>query len=144
MALKNLCGLQKNNQMLTPTFQKKKEDFVCEHCHAEVPGDGYTNHCPKCLWSKHVDINPGDRASDCLSLMEPVEVELKDGEYVLTHSCLKCSYKKRNKVSRFDDFDVAVSIAVKKADAVNKTPTNSVVRAPLGAGQQMIGSFALG
>lgn len=24
---------------------------MCEHCSAEVLGTGYTNHCPKCLWS---------------------------------------------------------------------------------------------
>ncbi|MFA6992594.1 MAG: RNHCP domain-containing protein, partial [Candidatus Gracilibacteria bacterium] len=38
-------------------FSRTIEDFVCEKCGAKVKGDGYTNHCPKCLWSKHVDIN---------------------------------------------------------------------------------------
>ena len=50
-------------------FIKVKEDFVCEHCGAEVKGDGYTNHCPKCLWSKHVDVHPGDRAAECGGMM---------------------------------------------------------------------------
>jgi len=49
-------------------FQKKKEDFKCEKCGREVIGTGYTNHCPDCLWSKHVDVNPGDRQSKCLGL----------------------------------------------------------------------------
>ena len=39
-------------------FKRKKENFVCENCGAEVKGDGFTNHCPKCLYSKHVDIFP--------------------------------------------------------------------------------------
>ncbi|MGH3301842.1 MAG: RNHCP domain-containing protein [Streptosporangiaceae bacterium] len=30
----------------------------------------YRNHCPACLWSQHVDVRPGDRASPCCGLME--------------------------------------------------------------------------
>ncbi|MBR6751902.1 MAG: RNHCP domain-containing protein, partial [Alphaproteobacteria bacterium] len=44
-------------------FVKRVENFTCAHCGAEVFGNGYTNHCPKCLWSRHVDNNPGDRMS---------------------------------------------------------------------------------
>ena len=44
------------------SFTRKVEDFTCEHCGREVHGNGYTNHCPHCLHSKHVDVNPGDRA----------------------------------------------------------------------------------
>jgi hypothetical protein len=40
-------------------FQKTVEDFVCEHCGHPVAGNGYTNHCSQCLWSKHVDDNSG-------------------------------------------------------------------------------------
>ena len=50
---------------MSATFIRKTEDFICEHCGREVRGNGYTNHCPYCLWSKHVDINPGDRAAGC-------------------------------------------------------------------------------
>ena len=38
--------------------------FNCEHCGKEVLplSDGsYRNHCPYCLYSKHVDIVLGDR-----------------------------------------------------------------------------------
>lgn len=91
-------------------FIKNKEDFVCEHCAAEVVGNGFTNHCPKCLYSKHVDINPGDRASLCGALMEPVEFVKEKDEYVLTHKCVKCGYTKRNRMSPVDDFDIAVNI----------------------------------
>ncbi|MFN2146641.1 MAG: RNHCP domain-containing protein, partial [Anaerolineales bacterium] len=37
-----------------PKFQRRIEYFICEHCGAEVSGVGFTNHCPVCLWSKHV------------------------------------------------------------------------------------------
>ena len=50
-------------------FTRVVEDFTCGQCGAAVTGDGYTNHCPLCLWSRHVDINPGDRAAECGGLM---------------------------------------------------------------------------
>ena len=65
-------------------FQKKVEDFVCERCGTFVKGTGYTDHCPKCLWSKHVDVNPGDRKSECLGTMEPIGVEVKSKEYIIS------------------------------------------------------------
>ena len=60
--------------IIMPKFIKNIEDFTCEHCGAPVKGTGYTNHCPKCLWSKHEDVNPGDRASDCHGLMKPIDI----------------------------------------------------------------------
>lgn len=94
-------------------FIKNKEDFVCEHCKAEVVGNGFTNHCPKCLWSKHVDVNPGDRAALCGGQMEPVEFLKEKENYVLVHKCVKCGYTKRNKMATNDDFDIAVKIVKK-------------------------------
>lgn len=91
-------------------FQRKIEDFVCENCGFKVTGNGYTNHCPKCLWSKHVDINPGDRLSDCGGLMEPISIETKAGEYTILHKCIKCGYEKRNKKVDEDDFDEILKI----------------------------------
>jgi Zn finger protein HypA/HybF involved in hydrogenase expression len=46
-------------------FKRTIEDFTCEHCGEQVTGNGFTNHCPQCLWSKHVDIDPGDRLALC-------------------------------------------------------------------------------
>lgn len=96
---------------MSRTFQKKVEDFICEHCGYKVEGNGFTNHCPRCLWSKHVDINPGDRAATCGGMMEPIMVEVEKQEYILTHQCQKCGYTKRNKVSPDDDFDVVTTVA---------------------------------
>ncbi len=91
-------------------FQRKIEDFVCENCGKKVEGDGFTNHCPFCLYSKHVDINPGDRASECGGLMKPVWLEKKKDEYVITHQCLDCEYIKKNKTSLNDDFEKMLRI----------------------------------
>ena len=55
-----------------------------------VTGNGYTNHCPRCLWSRDVDNNPGDRASACGGMMRPVGIELRGGKYFIIHKCEKC------------------------------------------------------
>lgn len=92
-------------------FQRKIEDFVCEHCGKEVKGTGYTNHCPACLWSKHVDINPGDRANTCGGMMEPIGVRQKDGEYDILHRCTVCKTEKYNRVTKADDFDIILKLS---------------------------------
>jgi len=96
-------------------FQKQKEDFVCEKCGTEVSGSGYTNHCPECLWGKHVDINPGDRASECGGMMNPIEVETRKGHQILIHKCEKCGFERKNKVGKEDNFDMVLKISSKKA-----------------------------
>jgi predicted RNA-binding Zn-ribbon protein involved in translation (DUF1610 family) len=86
-------------------FQKRKEDFVCENCGEKVVGDGFTNHCPKCLFSKHVDVFPGDRKNICKGLMESVGVEQKNGEFVIIFKCEKCGEVGKNKKSEDDNYD---------------------------------------
>lgn len=92
-------------------FQKRKEDFVCGKCMTKVKGSGYTNHCPECLWGKHVDINPGDRMEDCHGMMAPVRVETKGDQYILLHRCEKCGFERKNKVGKGDNFDTLSKIA---------------------------------
>lgn len=91
-------------------FQKRVEDFTCTHCGREVSGDGYTNHCPACLQSRHVDINPGDRQSACGGLMEPVRLE-GSGDFSIVHRCGVCGAEKRNKVSAQDDRAAILALA---------------------------------
>ncbi len=93
------------------TFKKNAENFTCEKCKAQVIGNGYTNHCPQCLWSKHVDINPGDRASDCGMLMQPVGVSKKGETFNITHKCTTCAHTKKNKISPDDNFDLVIKLA---------------------------------
>jgi hypothetical protein len=94
--------------MAIKKFQRTKEDFNCEQCGLLVRGNGYTNHCPKCLYSKHVDINPGDRQSECGGVMKPECVEIRGGKYIITHRCTVCGHKKRNKSCEDDDFGAIV------------------------------------
>jgi len=97
--------------MLTKKFQRRIEDFVCENCGCKVQGNGYTNHCPKCLWSKHVDVNPGDRAEKCGGMMQPIKIEMKNGKYFILHKCVKCGFERLNSVRDEDDFDAVVKIS---------------------------------
>ncbi len=86
-------------------FTRKVEDFDCVVCGAHVRGDGYTNHCSRCLTSLHVDVDPGDRAADCGGVMVPVGVEVVRGSYVVVHECETCGTVRRCKSSPRDDPD---------------------------------------
>ena len=92
-------------------FTKTIENFECAHCGAMVFGNGYTNHCPHCLWSKHVDNNPGDRASDCGGMMIPISVETAGNGFIITHKCEKCGKTIRQRSSENDDIDTIIEIS---------------------------------
>lgn len=96
-------------------FTRNKENFTCEYCGAAVVGDGYTNHCPRCLWSKHVDVDPGDRLAACGGMMKPARIEGATPDYVITHVCERCGIERRNKVQSYDD--PASVVALAKAQA---------------------------
>jgi len=90
------------------TFTKLIEDFKCENCDTFVKGNGFTNHCPSCLWSKCVDINPGDRASDCGALMKPIAAT----PTTITHKCERCGKIKNQTISDNDDMDAVIKLSV--------------------------------
>jgi len=95
------------------SFIRVAEDFTCEHCGAAVKGSGYTNHCPKCLWSKHVDMQPGDRAEKCGGMMEPVRLEGSTPDYRLVHVCQRCGATRRVTVAPNDDQQAMLTLAGK-------------------------------
>ena len=83
-------------------FQKNDDGFTCVVCGYKVKPNGVTSrdHCPKCLTSLHVDINPGDRANSCGGQMEPIRTEpdARKG-YVIIHRCTKCGEIHRNRAA---------------------------------------------
>ncbi len=93
------------------SFKKTVEDFTCEHCGAHVKGDGYTNHCPQCLWSKHVDVEPGDRAAACGGMMRPVILEGSTGTYRIIQHCGRCGISRPIGVSKRDDMEAVLALA---------------------------------
>lgn len=94
-------------------FQRKIEDFTCKKCGNKTRGNGYTDHCPKCLWSLHVDINPGDRSAKCIGLMAPAGIEIKNNKYLIRYLCEKCGYKYKVKSVPDDDFNEILKISAK-------------------------------
>lgn len=102
------------------TGRGANQPFSCAQCGTEVAplvGGGYRNHCPACLHSLHVDVNPGDRAADCGGVMEPIAVEhaAKKG-WVLVHRCLRCGAVRRNRAAlsdpvQPDDYDAIVALS---------------------------------
>ena len=87
-------------------FQTRDEGFVCARCGETVPPNGVTSrdHCPFCLWSRHVDINPGDRANPCGGMLRPVGAEpnAKKG-FLIRYRCEKCGAALRNKAALTGD-----------------------------------------
>jgi ribosome biogenesis GTPase len=93
-------------------------DFVCEKCGYRVSdhsmGTRKRNHCPRCLWSRHLDHRPGDRASGCDGLMEPVTVWVrKKGEWAIIHRCLECGTLRSNRIAGDDNEVKLLSLAMK-------------------------------
>jgi len=91
-------------------FTRRREDFACLHCGATVRGTGYTNHCPSCLWSRHVDVKPGDRSATCGGAMEPVGALSEGGNLVVVQRCTECGHTWRNRVAPADDRDAVLAL----------------------------------
>lgn len=110
----------KRRQFETGYYQTHacNETFTCKHCGTEVTpggaGSDHRNHCPNCLHSLHVDIEPGDRASDCGGLMEPIAVWVRNnGEWAIIHRCKRCGALSSNRVLADDNPVKLMSIAMK-------------------------------
>lgn len=85
-------------------FIRKKEDFTCENCGEFVSGDGYTDHCPKCLYGKHVDEKiPGDRESTCGGSMKPIGLTIKGRKHQIQYCCETCGKTFSCKVAKADN-----------------------------------------
>ncbi len=92
--------------------------FSCKNCGCSVTPEGagseHRNHCPNCLYSLHLDELPGDRASDCGGLMEPITVWVrKNGEWAILHRCRRCGKIVSNRIAADDSPVKLMSIALK-------------------------------
>lgn len=101
------------------TTSTNQRSFRCGRCRADVsdqaPGTAHRNHCPNCLWSRHLDDDrPGDRAADCGALMEPIAITVRwDGEWILVHRCAGCGQLHLNRTAGDDDPLMLLRLAVR-------------------------------
>ena len=91
------------------------EEFICEYCNKKVKKLNYTarDHCPYCLYSKHLDINPGDRSNTCHGLLEPIGIEKFKNTYKIIYKCTKCGEKHKNIMANDDDFSKIIELSSK-------------------------------
>jgi len=99
-------------------YKNENNAFICDKCgRSVVPAVSGTlnrNHCPECLWSRHVDLRTGDRMSVCRGLMEPIGVWVKGkGEWALIHRCEKCGFIRSNRIAGDDNQAGLMHLAVK-------------------------------
>ena len=94
-------------------FTKNDQGFVCQCCGKVVEPLGYTSrdHCPRCLCSLHIDINPGDRANRCQGLMVPIDITTSSNKgYVIKYKCQKCGQIHNNKAANDDNYLTILSV----------------------------------
>ncbi len=96
-------------------FKMIDESFVCYNCNKKVSPLGYTarDHCPNCLYSLHLDINPGDRASNCKGSLVPIGIEKnKKRGYKILYKCDKCGYLTKNVMATDDNMEEIIKLSV--------------------------------
>lgn len=94
-------------------FTMKDEEFICENCGKKVDKLKYSarDHCPYCLYSKHVDIMPGDRLNTCKGLLVPIGIEKFKQSYKILYKCDKCSTKHKNIMANDDNMDLIIDLS---------------------------------
>lgn len=94
-------------------FTMIDELFFCENCKRKVLPLGYTarDHCPYCLYSKHVDILPGDRSNNCHGLLKPIGIEKFRDSYKIIYKCEKCKKMHKNVMASDDSMDLIIELS---------------------------------
>ncbi len=94
-------------------FTMRDESFICENCRKEIKPLGYTarDHCPYCLYSKHLDIMPGDRLNECKGLLKPIGIEKFKDTYKIVYKCEKCNEFHKNIIAKDDDMTEIINIS---------------------------------
>lgn len=98
-------------------FNMINESFICEYCGFSVKKSSYTarDHCPNCLYSKHVDINPGDRKNECKGLLAPIGIEKFKDTYKIIYKCEKCKTIHKNIIHDDDNMDLIINLSIEKS-----------------------------
>jgi len=94
-------------------FKMIDEEFICEICHKKINKLNYTarDHCNYCLYSKHVDIMPGDRLNNCHRILEPIGIEKFKNTYKIIYKCQKCNQLHKNIMAVDDNFEKIIELS---------------------------------
>ena len=94
-------------------FTMRDEEFICENCGQQVLPLGYTarDHCPHCLYSKHVDIMPGDRQNPCKGLLKPIGIEKFKDTYKILYKCTSCNEPNKNIMAKDDNMELIIELS---------------------------------
>lgn len=123
---------------------ERKRSFRCCNCgkwilFSEFIGTEHRNHCPFCLWSKHVDLEKqGDRKSKCQTGMKPIGLtfkhegadkygKLRQGEILLIHECAGCGKISINRIAG-DDNPKAILKIFEESQKLNLKKKNQLER----------------
>ena len=117
---------QTNHRVERTEWYQVLVGFTCQHCGAPVSSDVVIsgvknrNHCPYCLWSKHVDLyQSGDRLNVCKAPMRPIGLTFKQernkygsnlGELQVIHRCSGCDGLSINRIAADDDNELLWSL----------------------------------
>lgn len=95
-------------------FYMINENFICEKCQKQVfkSQKSVRDHCDKCLYSKHVDINPGDRQNNCLGLLKPIGIEKFKKTFKILYKCVKCGKNHKNIIAEDDNMDLIIKLTI--------------------------------
>ena len=97
-------------------FNMIDEEFICENCGRKIEKLNYSarDHCNYCLYSKHVDIMPGDRLNTCLGLLKPIGIEKYKNTYKIIYKCEKCHQEHKNIMADDDNFNDIINASKQK------------------------------
>jgi DNA-directed RNA polymerase subunit RPC12/RpoP len=107
--------------------EEKNNGFVCINCQKWVLISSQRNtlnrnHCPHCLWSKHVDEKvAGDRMASCNTGMRPIGLTTKTaridkwgqeikGEIMIIHECNRCGKISLNRILAEDESSEVIKV----------------------------------
>ena len=96
-------------------FTELDEEFICINCGKKVSKLNYSSrdHCPYCLYSLHVDINPGDRLNTCKGILKPIDIEKFKDTYKIIYKCSTCGELHKNIMAKDDNYDEILKLSSK-------------------------------
>ena len=123
----------RRNGKIARAIEERNNEFKCTNCgvmvslNREVSGVNNRNHCPYCLWSRHLDLRKaGDRRSTCRGRMEPLGLTVKhtlkryqtekQGELMLIHRCAACGKLSINRIAGDDNTIMLNDLFVRSQD----------------------------